>query len=47
MDVSLAPDWETSFNFASKRDWQAMAKDVRPVEAVTNEADAAERLGDC
>ncbi|MFT7650234.1 MAG: putative transposase [Candidatus Poriferisodalaceae bacterium] len=35
-----------SFKFASKRDWPAMAKDLRPVYTAVNEADAATRLAE-
>ena len=35
-----------SFRFASKRDWPALAKDLRPVYTAVNEADAAARLGE-
>jgi putative transposase len=35
-----------SFKFASKRDWPALAKDLRPIYTAVNEADAAERLSD-
>ena len=32
-----------TFRLASRRDWDAMAKDLRPVYTAINEADAAER----
>ncbi len=35
-----------TFRLASRRDWDAMAKDLRPVYTAINEADAAERLAD-
>ncbi|MGI9624855.1 MAG: IS256 family transposase [Acidimicrobiales bacterium] len=35
-----------TFRLASRRDWDAMAKDLRPVYTAINEADAAERLVD-
>ena len=35
-----------SFRFASKRDWPALAKDLRPVYTAVNEADAAARLAE-
>ncbi|MCL4150391.1 UNVERIFIED_CONTAM: hypothetical protein GTU68_001000 [Idotea baltica] len=35
-----------SFRFASKRDWPALAKDLRPVYTAVNETDAAERLAE-
>jgi hypothetical protein len=33
-----------TFRLASRRDWDAMAKDLRPVYTAVNEAAAAERL---
>ncbi len=33
-----------TFRLASRRDWDAMARDLRPVYTAINEADAAERL---
>lgn len=35
-----------TFRLASRRDWDAMAKDLRPVYTAINEADAADRLVD-
>ncbi len=35
-----------TFRLASRRDWDAMAKDLRPVYTAVNEADAKERLAE-
>jgi transposase-like protein len=35
-----------TFRLASRRDWDAMAKDLRPVYTAVNEADAQTRLGE-
>jgi putative transposase len=35
-----------TFRLASRRDWDAMAKDLRPIYTAVNEADAKERLND-
>ena len=35
-----------TFRLASQRDWDAMAKDLRPIYTAINEADAATRLNE-
>ena len=35
-----------TFRLASRRDWDAMAKDLRPIYTAVNEADARARLDD-
>ena len=35
---------ENTFRLASRRDWDAMGKDLRPVYTAINEADAKDRL---
>ena len=35
---------ENTFRLASRRDWDAMGKDPRPVYTAINEADAKDRL---